>query len=309
MNSPRLYVLLSTYNGQAYLEELLQSVLSQSYSDFQLYIRDDGSTDSTVDILQKYQALDQRIVVELGSNIGVQTSFYSLLERVEDATGFYAFCDQDDIWDEQKLEVAINAIQGSPRPEATLYFSRLSCVDSANNHLYDSEQPRAPGIFNALVQNSAVGCTCVFGAQVRSDFLRANPAHMMMHDWWLYLCAASRGTLIYDEVPRIRYRQHENTATPREEPGISRLLNRFRGLLGRIGERERGLESLAQANAFLATYPDCDPLISSTLEGLNNSHGIAGFMRRLVFVFSTPLHRNDRLETLSLKLVILFDLY
>mgnify|MGYP001557556533 FL=1 len=308
MSIAKLHILLSTYNGETYLEELLDSVLGQSYPSIQLHVRDDGSTDSTVSILQRYQAKDERISVELGSNIGVQASFYSLLESVADTTGYFAFCDQDDIWDPQKLEVAVNMIQASERPDAALYFSRLSCVDSRNQPLYDTEIPRDPGFFNALVENSAIGCTCVFGNYLRSNFLRGHPAHMIMHDWWLYLCAASNGILIYDAVPRIRYRQHENTATPRE-PGISRLRNRFRGLLARLGSGETSLESLRQANHFLATYPDCDPLLRATLEKLNTSHGIRGVFSRLSFILGTHLHRNNRLETLALKLVILFDLY
>ena len=308
MKMPNLYVLLSTFNGETYLEELLQSVIQQSYSSFELRIRDDGSVDNTVEILHKYAALDSRIVVELGSNIGVQASFYSLLESVEDATGFYAFCDQDDIWGEQKLEIAMKSLSGSPRPDATLYFSRLSCVDAGNSFLYDTDQPRAPGILNALVENSAIGCTCVFGHSLRGDFLRGDPAHMIMHDWWLYLCATSRGELIYDDVPRIRYRQHDNTATPRE-PGISRLRNRFRGLLKRIWSQDAGLESLAQANHFLATYPDSDVGTRANLEVLTGSHGVVNFPRRLGYVLTTGLHRNNRLETLALKLVILFDLH
>jgi len=308
MSIAKLHILLSTYNGETYLEELLESVLGQSYPSIQLHVRDDGSTDSTVSILQRYEAKDKRVSVELGSNIGVQASFYSLLESVTDTTGYFAFCDQDDIWDPQKLEVAVNKIQASEHPDAALYFSRLSCVNSRNEHLYDTEIPRDPDLFNALVQNSAIGCTCVFGNHLRRDFLRGDPAHMIMHDWWLYLCAASNGVLIYDAVPRIRYRQHENTATPRE-PGISRLKNRFRGLLSRLGDSEAGLESLHQANHFFATYPDCHPMLRATLEELNSSHGISGFLRRLKFILKTRLHRNNRLETLALKLVILFDLY
>lgn len=308
MSIAKLHILLSTYNGESYLEELLESVLGQTYPSIQLHIRDDGSTDSTVPILQRYEAKDERIIVELGSNIGVQASFHSLLESVVDTSGFFAFCDQDDIWDAQKLEVAMDAIEASEHPDAALYFSRLRCVDSEDRFLYDTKIPRDPGIHNALVENSAIGCTCVFGNRLRSDFLNADPAHMIMHDWWLYLCAASNGEVIYDAVPRIRYRQHKNTATPRE-PGISRLRNRFRGLLARLGDSDSGLESLRQANHFLATYPDCDPLLRSIMDALNDSHGAASIFKRLKFVLGTRLHRNDRLETAALKLVILFDLF
>ncbi|MCX2979598.1 glycosyltransferase family 2 protein [Halieaceae bacterium IMCC14734] len=308
MSNPTLHILLSTYNGETYLEELLLSVLRQSYSPLQLHIRDDGSTDSTVNILQAHAAGDERISLQLGSNIGVQASFYSLLECVEDTTGVYAFCDQDDIWDSHKLEVAMRALLAAERPDATLYFARLSCVNANNQHLYDSDIPRAPGILNALVENSAIGCTCVFGNALRAEFLRGDPALMIMHDWWLYLCAASSGALVYDAVPHIRYRQHANTATPRE-PGLSRLYNRLRGLVARLGDRDAGLESLLQANHFMATYPEIDPQMRSTLAVLNDSHGMASFFKRLMFVSSTRLHRNNRLETLALKLVILCDLY
>ncbi|MBT8146888.1 MAG: glycosyltransferase, partial [Gammaproteobacteria bacterium] len=141
MSIAKLHILLSTYNGESYLEELLESVLGQSYPSIRLHIRDDGSTDSTVSILQRYQAEDERISVELGSNIGIQASCYGLREGVVDSTGYFAFCDQDDIWDPKKLEVAMDKIQASKRPDAALYFSRLSCVDSRNQYLYDTVIP------------------------------------------------------------------------------------------------------------------------------------------------------------------------
>ena len=308
MSAPELHILLSTYNGETYLKELLDSVLGQSYDSVRLHIRDDGSTDSTASILQEYQAKDERISVELGSNVGVQASFFRLAESVADLTGYFAFCDQDDIWDPRKLEVAVNMIEASDRPDSALYFSRLSCVDPHNQNLYDTVIPRNPGVFNALVENSAIGCTCVFGKRLLDEFLRGDPTHMIMHDWWMYLCAAGKGILIYDEVPRIRYRQHDNTATPRE-PGFLRLKNRFRDRLVRLGDSDAGLESLRQANHYVATYPHCNRLLRATLEELNACHGILRLFRRLKLVLSTPLHRNSRLETLALKLVILLDLY
>lgn len=308
MTIPRLHVLLSTFNGETYLEELLQSILHQSYSNFQLHIRDDGSGDTTPEILRKYASLDKRIVIELGTNIGVQASFYEVLEKVDDAHGLYAFCDQDDIWQEHKLTIAVDALNQSDNQDSTLYCSRLSCVDSENRFLYDSALARDPGAFNALVENSAIGCTCVFGHQLRCDFLRAKPEDMIMHDWWLYLCAASNGTIIYDKVPRIRYRQHLNTATPRE-PGISRLKNRFLGLLSRVRKGNAGLDSLNQANKFVATYPECTSDIKNTLHTLNNLHGYRNMLKRVEFALKTRMHRNDRLENIALKLVIIFDLH
>ena len=76
-----------------------------------------------------------------------------------------------------------------------------------------------------------------------------------------------------------------------------------------MGSSDAGLESLRQANHFLATYPNCSPPLRATLDELNACHGILRSFRRLKLVLSTPLHRNNKLETLALKLVILFDLY
>ena len=106
----KVVILLSTYNGEKYLKEQLDSLLNQTYKNIDIYIRDDGSKDETVNIIKKYQNEYDNIHLEEGKNLGFIKSFFELLKNGDENVDIYSYCDQDDIWEEDKIERAVKFI-------------------------------------------------------------------------------------------------------------------------------------------------------------------------------------------------------
>jgi glycosyltransferase involved in cell wall biosynthesis len=207
-----IQVLLSTYNGEKYLEILIDSILAQDYPDFELLIRDDGSTDQTVNILKKYQD-NKKIRLVLGQNIGVAKSFFDLIGNSAPVE-FFAFCDQDDLWAPHKLKRAMEMLDEYSTCIPLLYCSKTELVDENLDHLGYSKIPyRELTLSNALVENIATGCTVVFNKKAR-DLIRTKlPSAAVIHDWWLYLAVSAFGKVIFDRETFIKHRQHDRNLT------------------------------------------------------------------------------------------------
>jgi glycosyltransferase involved in cell wall biosynthesis len=301
-----VHILLSTYNGENYLQELLDSLERQNWPDLEIHIRDDGSSDKSAGIIRTFCS-ESRFATHFsqGSNIGVNSSFMTLLRDAGGDHALYAFCDQDDIWLPDKIRRAVEHIESTQQPASTLYCSRLEYVDNNLGHLGYSAIPRTIGFSNAVVENIATGCSVVFGERIRTLMLQARPEDMMMHDWWAYLVASAFGHVVYDDQPVIRYRQHADAVTP-WEPGLVKLRARARGLVRRLVARQHnGLESLNQAHRFLATYDDIAEQHRHLVERLSNLKGRGKIYRKLKYILSPEVARTNPVEHWSLKLMIL----
>jgi glycosyltransferase involved in cell wall biosynthesis len=204
----RVKVLLSTYNGAPFLRELLDSLLTQSYENVFIDVRDDGSIDDTGCILDGYASKHPTIRTVSGDNLGVIGSYFTLLREAGDNFDFYSFCDQDDVWHPDKIRDAVVRLSQGDSDRPLLYCSRVEFVDEAMNRLGFSPIPRRIGFGNALVENIAIGCTVVVNRKARELILSKEPGGMIMHDWWFYLIVSAFGKVIYDERPNVRYRQH-----------------------------------------------------------------------------------------------------
>lgn len=200
-------VLLSSYNGDRYILEQIKSLINQINVEVKIHLRDDGSTDNTLSLLEGFNSI---IHIIRGNNIGVVRSFFSLIDS-SDESEYYAFCDQDDVWDNDKLSIAVSSLSDFV-DEPALYFSNKRIVDE-NLRIIDNsnKSDHAFTINEVLLTNNATGCTIVFNKQLR-DLLRNNyPSNVIMHDHWAYLvCLAVGGHVVYDPVPHMNYRQHTN---------------------------------------------------------------------------------------------------
>ena len=226
----RVKVLLSTYNGAPFLRELLDSLLTQSYGNVVIDVRDDGSVDDTNRILDEYAARHPTIHTVRGENLGVIGSYFFLLNEAGDDFDFYSFCDHDDIWHPDKIRDAVTRLSSEDSDRPLLYCSRVEFVDEAMNRLGFSPIPRRIGFGNALVENIAIGCTVVVNRKARELILSREPGRMIMHDWWFYLIVSALGEVIYDENPNIRYRQHSGNViggTPNMAVNVFRRLKVF----------------------------------------------------------------------------------
>lgn len=222
-------VLLSTYNGEKYLSNLLDSILNQKDVNVNILIRDDGSLDGTIDILEKYKQ-QNGIEYYVGNNIGYAKSFWQLLNNAKEYD-YYAFCDQDDIWLEYKLKMAIEKIQEAEKKETMpiLYTSNVIAIN--NNMDIIMNKPfkceRVLKVGEAFQKSVLPGCTFVFNFQAKKILEQYN-GYMESHDWATYTIIATLGKVIYDSNSYIYYRIHENNTVGISKSNIKSLTIKIR---------------------------------------------------------------------------------
>lgn len=206
-------VLMSTYNGEKYLREQLDSIFAQKNVSVELVVRDDASSDRTVDILKEYQKIHEKmIIINDRKNLGACNSFLYLI-RTYTQGKYFALADQDDIWDEDKLVIAVKAIETVEKKKSDiplLYYSNLRVVNEKNEfgRMSHSTPHVSKNRYAALIENLATGCTVVYNRDLANLAKSAQPEQYSMHDVWLYRVAKIFGEAIYDFEPHINYRQH-----------------------------------------------------------------------------------------------------
>lgn len=227
---PNIYILMSTYNGETYLHEQIDSILSQTNPDFKIYIRDDGSTDSTAAILEAYAKQDERISWYQGANIGASQSFFQLMNTVKDDADYYIFADQDDVWFSDKLEriVAVMGAHDSRIP--LLYCGQAVLVNSELKVLRRRAYGKKiiPSFGNALIENICIGCTSAMNTALFQIIRSHVPSFAIMHDWWFYLTASYLGSVIFDQTPLVYYRQHNKNAVGSQATKMEKLVSRIK---------------------------------------------------------------------------------
>jgi len=212
---PKVAVLLCTMQAQHFLAHQLNSIATQTHPSWAIWASDDGSYDHTHAILEYYQSHwgEDRLSIHAGPAVGSTANFLSLTCRADIDADFFAYADQDDIWESDKLERAVAWLNTVPDDVPALYGSRTLLVDSRNQHLgYSPLFNKAPSFRNALVQSIAGGNTMVFNRAAR-DLLRkaGETVEAITHDWWAYMLVTGCGGLVhYDPYPTVRYRQHSN---------------------------------------------------------------------------------------------------
>lgn len=210
---PRVAILLCTYYGQSYLAEQLNSFEAQSHSNWVVWASDDGSEDHTQAILESYRKKwsEGSLFVCSGPAEGFVANFLSLTCNESIEADFYAYSDQDDIWDSDKLARGVSWLQTVPDEVPGLYCSRTRLVDVNNNEIGISPLfSRPPSFANALMQNIGGGNTMLFNEAARRLLREAGERQpVVSHDWWAYLVISGcGGQVFYDSEPTLRYRQH-----------------------------------------------------------------------------------------------------
>ena len=212
----RLTVLMATFNGERFLKDQLDSFLCQTYSDWDLWVSDDGSCDFTISMLKEFSEKHNKHKVKIidGPRKGFVMNFLSMACLCQNESEFFAFSDQDDIWQKDKLERAVAWLETVPSGVPALYCTRTEIVDKDAK---SSTPPKCsplmklpPSFGNALVQSIAGGNTMVFNRAAKrliDDF--GGPVRVPSHDWWMYLLVTGvGGEVYYDEFLSLKYRQH-----------------------------------------------------------------------------------------------------
>jgi len=204
----KVLVLLSTYNGSKYLKYQLDSLLAQNGVDVDILVRDDHSTDATIEILHRYN-----INYYTGPNLGAAKSFLDLIKKANAeyrAYDYYAFSDQDDQWKENKLYSAVKALA---KFNANLYCGSTNAYDE-QKHISHIIPATEYSPIETLFRNSVAGCTMVFDYKVVERVSEYQPKWLEMHDSWiLRVCSYCNDLkVIYDKNPYMTYRLHgDNT--------------------------------------------------------------------------------------------------
>lgn len=252
-------ILLSTYNGENYLKDLFLSLERQSFKNFKVLVRDDGSTDSTWEIISDYRQAG-RIKIEVipdRTHIGVVKSFSRLLQCAK--ADYIMFCDQDDVWVEKKIERTFNIIkraeQRYSKNTPLLLHTDLEVVDESLNQISSSmwALQKIGGhsrtkLNHLLIQNCIVGCTMLINRPLAS-IARELPNEILMHDWFLGILAAAFGKIIPIPEPLVKYRQHESNVI-----GSRKLILKKELKKGIRQGRRRLLRSYSQAGVFQSFF-------------------------------------------------------
>lgn len=214
-NNPRIEILMATYNGEKYIKEQIESLLNQTYINWSLLIRDDGSSDGTVKIIEDYEKKYSEKIKILKDNKGSLRAKDNFLELLRNSKEDYImFCDQDDVWLPNKIEITLKKMLET-EDGPTLIHTDLKVVDKSLNTIADSFwkfQNLDPSrkIHNYLiVQNNITGCTMMINRELANLSSSEFPSGLM-HDWIIGIIASLIGKIEYITEPTILYRQHGN---------------------------------------------------------------------------------------------------
>lgn len=222
-NPNAIAICMATFNGAAYLQQQLDSILRQTCTNWILFIRDDHSQDETPQILHRFhqQHPDKVCLIEDSTLSGgsAKDNFAAIVRWVvkHDHFRYFMFADQDDVWLNTKVERSLAALQRleQQHPGPALVHTDLCVVDQALEVLADSYfqyrsiNPSRTDLKHLLVQNVATGCTMIWNRAL-NDLVNWDHPDIILHDWWIALTASAFGTIACIKEAHILYRQHEN---------------------------------------------------------------------------------------------------
>ena len=296
----KVAVLLSTYNGTKYINEQLASIYAQEGVGVSLLVRDDGSSDGTCELLSGEQTAG-RLSWYTGCNKGPAFSFWDLLQQAP-TSDYYAFCDQDDVWDCDKLRVAVDAMRGDGDVPA-LYFCQTRLVDEALREIESVKISPLLTYGEALIYNFVTGCTMVMNDALRRELVKYTPQYIRMHDIWVYDVAQAIGARIhFDATPRMSYRQHGGNVVGQKKSMAFRWKNRWE----RLCEGEHIRYRLAQE--LYKGYADDMSAENRSLTELVVGYR-AGLLPWLKLLFTRRLRCAPLSINLSARLSVLFRIF
>lgn len=293
----KVQILMSTYNGEKYLEEQLDSILNQTYADIEILVRDDGSSDGTVAILQKYADEYENVAFYTGTNVGTIGSFFDVLCMSDDRAVFFAFADQDDVWLPEKIERAVMTLKKRNAEVPLLYCSDTYLTDAHLNIIKKDDKMPRPSWGNALVQNICTGCTAVINKRLRDIVKNTRPKQIVMHDWWLYLTAELYGEVVYDNGAYIKYRQHGNNVHGAKTSKLDVWKYRFAQL------KEKRGDLYPQLREVKKWYADIDGEKEKMLESVLAAE--RGIGNRIKLGLKREIYRNSRVDDLVYRGIML----
>lgn len=260
-------IIMATFNGQEYIEEQLNSIRTQTYKDWKLVVRDDGSKDKTVDILQKFaKEVEQEVIIKVNEKPSgsAKKNFALLLQDVQDDS-YVMFTDQDDVWKKDKIEVTYSAMRSAEKKYGTktpiLVHGDVEVIDGSGSVVADSmfalsHIDENSGLSKLIIQNHVTGCTMMCNRSLSVGIANyTSNDKVIMHDYFAALYASVFGKIIVIKRPLLSYRQHgDNSVGAKDNNNIFYLIKRLGD--GRKNYKDAMLESREQIEFFLSLYKD-----------------------------------------------------
>lgn len=271
-NEDTVCICLATYNGSSFLREQFDSLLNQTYKNWIVFIRDDGSHDNTESIIleysEKYPNNFYYIPATYGSGGNSQNNFFSILSFAQNFYPFnyYMFCDQDDFWHNNKIEkelYALKTLEKRNKDMPILVHSDLNVVDKdlkiiSNSFVkYRALDVEKKSLERLLVQNNVTGCTMLWNKNLNS-LIKIPSNGSAMHDWWVALIASVFGKIYFINESLIDYRQHDNNVIGAKK--VNSLGFVLKKIIGKTQIKETFKKAFDQAEVFLDNYNEILPL-------------------------------------------------
>ena len=305
-------ILMATYNGEKYINEQIESIIKQTYTEWKLYIRDDGSSDRTIDIIESYQAKypDKIIIIrDSKKGLGAKLNFAELLKYSK--SEYCMFSDQDDVWLEKKIEVTLKTMKdieqkyGKSKP--ILVHTDLKVTDKDLNIINNSfwKYQKLDRNYNTinylLVQNNITGCTMMLNKSL-VKISNNIPKECVMHDWWIGLIGSVFGKVIGIDTQTMLYRQHGNNEVGAHKyGGLEFVLNKFKN----IKRVKMNIdEAIAQSRVFYNIYKDKltyeDKKIISEFSKIKNKN----IIKRKSTILKYKLYKQGIIRSISYIILI-----
>jgi glycosyltransferase involved in cell wall biosynthesis len=292
-------ILICTYNGQRYLADQLDSFAFQSHTNWEVWASDDGSQDDTLTILEHYRKKwsPGRMNIHFGPADGFVANFISLTCNTAIEADYFAYSDQDDVWESDHLARALDYLKRVPTDIPVLYSSRTRYIsEDGADQRFSTLFTMQPSFRNALVQSIASANTMVFNRTARV-LLAKTPLHqrIVSHDWWAYmLVSGCGGCVFYDSYPGVRYRQHGNNLVGQNVTFFAKIVRAKALLAGRFKNwNSINLSALNEMSPFLT----------------KESHEVLTLFRkarsgfvflRLYYLYRSRVHRQTRAGNIGL---------
>jgi len=304
---PKVLVLLSTFNGEKYLYEHLKTINNQEGVMIHMLVRDDGSTDKTISILQAFKRKYHNITIIQEKNIGAARSFMHLMEvaaTLDNEFDYYAFSDQDDIWLKDKISVAVSHLESFDPTLPLLYFSKPQLVDEQLKHIKKNWINLNCSFGEAMIVNGALGCTEVFNKRLLDLTTSYSPYFLTMHDAWIYrICLATGGKVFYDENAYILYRQHAKNVIG----GKSNIYLKWKKRINRYIKKQKNIRLKTAENLLLGFEKSMTEENKNILKQIiNYPHSIKS---KIKLLSNKNIRTNSYEYNLIFKIAVIIGIY
>lgn len=291
----RVAILMGVYNGAQWLPDQLYSIRNQTHRDWTLIVSDDGSSDTSLDIIECFARCNAQNEVRIleGPRKGFAENFLSLVRRVDADTPYVAFADQDDSWLPEKLERGLEALAALPDDTPALYCGRTWICSPRLRRMRASKHFKSTPCFeNAIVQSIGGGNTMILNnaaLRLLHQNLKGNFS-VASHDWWAYqIVSGAGGEVIYDTEPMVLYRQHDNNVIGANESIFAVFVRLMMVLSGKYQSwNEENIQALYRAHTTMT------PGNASILRTFKTARRTP-FLRRLRMLSRSGIHHQTRL--------------